>query len=259
MLDLYLYMNEHYVLATTMFTTGTLWLLGDTLAQKIEMGSAYSIAKHDLKRTGRLLIFALFIFSPLAVLWYKVCLDRLTGTTSGALLGVLLDQTIWAYAINSLLFFVNTKLEAKTNKEAYEKIQREIWPTMKVNWKVWPAVQLVNLTVVPNSYRILVVNIVSVPWTTYLALQAAKKGGDGGDEDGNGAGSGEYTQIASGHGGSDYDDMSFSAVLDMSNGFDDTEEEEEDEREEGLVRGKDTSLLADLDALDREFGLSLKS
>lgn len=36
---------------------------------------------------------------------------------------------------------------------------------LKMNWTVWPAVQAVNLTMVPLAHRVTVVNLVCIPWT----------------------------------------------------------------------------------------------
>ena len=53
------------------------------------------------------------------------------------------------------------------------KIHDKLWPTLKVNWVVWPVLQAVNLSVVPAPYRILYINFASLFWSAYLSSQAA--------------------------------------------------------------------------------------
>jgi hypothetical protein len=38
---------------------------------------------------------------------------------------------------------------------------------------VWPTVQFINMMWVPLQHRILVANLVSIPWTAYLSLKVA--------------------------------------------------------------------------------------
>ena len=40
-----------------------------------------------------------------------------------------------------------------------QKIYDKLWPTLKVNWVVWPVLQGINLSVVPLQYRILYINV----------------------------------------------------------------------------------------------------
>lgn len=55
------------------------------------------------------------------------------------------------------------------------KIQEKLWPTLKVNWVVWPVLQAVNLSVVPLPYRILYINFCSLFWSAYLSAQTNSK------------------------------------------------------------------------------------
>jgi hypothetical protein len=42
-------------------------------------------------------------------------------------------------------------------------------PGLLANWKLWPAAQLVNFTVIPPEQRILFGNIVGVCWTCVIS------------------------------------------------------------------------------------------
>ena len=42
------------------------------------------------------------------------------------------------------------------------------------NWKIWPAVQLINLGLLPPMYRLPVVNIVATFWNLYISWMNQK-------------------------------------------------------------------------------------
>jgi hypothetical protein len=45
----------------------------------------------------------------------------------------------------------------------------QLMPALLANWKLWPAAQLVNFTVIPPEQRILFGNIVGVCWTCVIS------------------------------------------------------------------------------------------
>jgi protein Mpv17 len=155
-------------LLTGSVTSAVLWLIGDSIAQKIEGKS-----KQDFSRTVRLMCWGAFGFAPLAHFWYANLHRILPLNSSKHVIGkVLLDQTVFAASITSLLFTYNSIAEGNS---ARQKIKDSLWPTLKVNWMVWPAVQALNLSIVPPHLRLFVVNAVALPWSTYLAYVSNSK------------------------------------------------------------------------------------
>lgn len=59
------------------------------------------------------------------------------------------------------------------SKGVGERVKERIGSTyvdaIKANLMVWPAVQLVNFSVVPLEHRVLVVNVVALGWNCYLS------------------------------------------------------------------------------------------
>ena len=51
---------------------------------------------------------------------------------------------------------------------------QETLPLMINGWKLWPAVSILNFTVVPVHRRILVGSVVGLFWGVFLSLLAAK-------------------------------------------------------------------------------------
>eukprot|EP00475_Leptophrys_vorax_P011984 TRINITY_DN1844_c0_g2_i1.p1 TRINITY_DN1844_c0_g2~~TRINITY_DN1844_c0_g2_i1.p1 ORF type:complete len:199 (+),score=44.66 TRINITY_DN1844_c0_g2_i1:214-810(+) len=178
-------------LLTNMITSAVLWTAGDLIAQTIsppvdEQGQP--LKQYDLVRTARMASWGGLVFSPLAHPWYGF-LQRTFPTTSALHVGskVFLDQSIWAASVTALLFTYTSLLEGKSLDQAKQKVESSLLPTLKVNWMIWPAVQLINLGIVPPNFRLLVINSVSIPWSAYLALVSnsavpAKPSGAAADE-----------------------------------------------------------------------------
>jgi len=84
------------------------------------------------------------------------------------LVKVALDQTLWAFFINFVFFFVFSLLEGNGIRDAFDVSRDKTKDAVRVGWMVWPLVQLINLSIIPIQYRILVINFICIFWNTYL-------------------------------------------------------------------------------------------
>jgi hypothetical protein len=82
-------------------------------------------------------------------------------------------QLTWTIAINCMFFFTSTFMATGDVKASTQAISDKLWPTLKVNWVVWPVLQGINLSVVPLQYRLLFVNVASLFWSAYLSSVAS--------------------------------------------------------------------------------------
>jgi hypothetical protein len=158
-----------------MGTSALLMSLGDVLAQLIVHFRAQKRQKFllNIGRVVRIATWAALVFAPLAYLWYWFLDSNFSSEAlAQVLIKVALDQLPWSVFINALFFFVMSLLERKTFRQAAKRVQESLWSTLLSSWLVWPAVQLVNLGFVPRLYQVSVVNVVSIPWSAYLAMQA---------------------------------------------------------------------------------------
>jgi hypothetical protein len=57
---------------------------------------------------------------------------------------------------------------------AASAVEEKLWPTLKVNWLVWPGLTAFNLGLVPAPYRILFINFCSLGWSAFLSNMANK-------------------------------------------------------------------------------------
>ncbi len=87
---------------------------------------------------------------------------------------VALDQTAFAPLFNGLFISVLGAMQGKTVPQVGEKLKREYKDVIITNWKLWPAVQMVNFFVVPFNLRPLVAGVVALFWNTYLSWKSNK-------------------------------------------------------------------------------------
>jgi Mpv17 / PMP22 family len=173
-------LNRHPLITKTL-TSLVLFGLGDVMAQKLEH-SEKAKGEHasdpfeiDSARLMRQAAWAC-IFTPLAHQWYK-SLDLMVKG-SGTVVVVkktLLDQTTWTPVINSIFLSSMGLLATGDVSEAVNAVTTKLWPTLKVNWVVWPGLSAINLGLVPQQYRLLFVNIASLFWSVYLSRVANSK------------------------------------------------------------------------------------
>lgn len=146
---------------------------GDVIAQQAVEKKGKS---HDLMRTTKMTLMGLCVLGPGLRTWY-IILDRVVkgAGTSAALKKMLLDQTIWAPSFLAMFFCLVSAMNGKGIEEVKDKLRNDYVNAMKVNYMIWPAVQIVNFKFVPMQHRVIVVNIVALFWNTYLAYTSHKQ------------------------------------------------------------------------------------
>ena len=55
-----------------------------------------------------------------------------------------------------------------------EKLNHSYFAALKMNYLIWPAVQLVNFRFVPLQHRLMFVNVIAIGWNSYLSWLNAK-------------------------------------------------------------------------------------
>ena len=65
-------------------------------------------------------------------------------------------------------------LEGLSLGETRLKLDMAFWPTLYLNWAVWPAVQLVNFRYVSPHLRVSFISLVALGWQTFLSWENNK-------------------------------------------------------------------------------------
>lgn len=153
-------------LLKSIFTVTSLTAGADVCCQLIE----YHGEKFDWTRFKNMATIGIIYYGPVAFYYYKLLDGKLPGNSRRTvLLKVFIDQFI--YTIPSLLLFycIMGKLEHKRNSEIKDEIKMKFIPTYAVDFTFWPAVQLINFSIVPPSYRILYVSTANFVWLIFLS------------------------------------------------------------------------------------------
>ncbi|KKA28339.1 hypothetical protein TD95_000172, partial [Thielaviopsis punctulata] len=109
--------------------------------------------------------------------WFKV-LERMfpmgaTASVGPAVKRMVCDQVLFAPLGVATFFTAMTLAEGGGRGEIRKKLRDTYVPTLKANWMVWPAVQLVNFRVMPVRFQLPFVSTVGIAWTAYLSLTNA--------------------------------------------------------------------------------------
>jgi len=127
----------------------------------------------DFERLTRFMAYG-FLMAPVQFVWF----GRLTkwfpitpkSGTVPALKRVALDQLIFAPLGLSAFFTFMTVAEGGGRREITKKFQDVYVPTLRANYILWPAVQILNFRVLPLQFQIPFVSTIGIAWTAYLSL-----------------------------------------------------------------------------------------
>ena len=109
-------------------------------------------------------------------MWYGALDKMIPGSgTMVVAQKVAADQLTWTIFINCAFFWTTTVMETGSSAKGVKAIEDKLWPTLKVNWVVWPVLQAVNLSVVPPDFRLLYINVASLFWSAFLSNMASNK------------------------------------------------------------------------------------
>ena len=156
--------------------TGSLFGFGDAIAQLCFPGDKSATRQYDIARTVRAVTYGSLIFSFIGDKWFKT-LNKIKLASfpanhwSNLALRVGTDQLLFAPLCVPFYFGILTLMEGKSPKHAENKIRNVWWDILKTNWMVWPAVQIINFSLVPVQHRLLAVNLVAIFWNTFLSFR----------------------------------------------------------------------------------------
>ncbi|EGC42991.1 Mvp17/PMP22 family protein [Histoplasma capsulatum var. duboisii H88] len=127
----------------------------------------------DFERLTRFMAYGFFM-APIQFQWFGFLARSFPITTTHAtvpaLKRVAMDQLIFA-PIGLLCFFTfMTVAEGGGRRAIVRKMQDVYTPTLKANFMLWPAVQILNFRVIPIQFQIPFVSTVGIAWTAYLSL-----------------------------------------------------------------------------------------
>ncbi|GLG92852.1 uncharacterized protein GBIM_00409 [Gryllus bimaculatus] len=85
---------------------------------------------------------------------------------------VLVDQGIFAPAFIASILTLLMGINGEKPEAIKEKLKQDYKDILITNYKIWPAVMIVNFSFVPVNYQVLVTQTVAVLWNIYFAWKA---------------------------------------------------------------------------------------
>jgi len=127
----------------------------------------------DFERLTRFMSYG-FLMAPLQFKWFGALskwfpITKTRGTVP-ALQRVAMDQLIFAPMGLGCFFTFMTVAEGGGRRAITKKFQDVYVPTLRANYILWPAVQILNFRVMPIQFQIPFVSTVGIAWTAYLSL-----------------------------------------------------------------------------------------
>ncbi|KAJ5160382.1 uncharacterized protein N7482_007386 [Penicillium canariense] len=139
-----------------------------------ELGfAAHSPPPFDFERLTRFMAYGFFM-APVQFQWFGFLSRAFPLTKANPSLPVFkrvaFDQLIFAPFGLACFFTFMTIAEGGGKRALTHKFQDVYLPTLKANFVLWPAVQVLNFRVIPIQFQIPFVSSVGIAWTAYLSL-----------------------------------------------------------------------------------------
>uniref|UniRef100_A0A1I7SA39 Mitochondrial inner membrane protein Mpv17 n=1 Tax=Bursaphelenchus xylophilus TaxID=6326 RepID=A0A1I7SA39_BURXY len=136
------------------------------------------IEKNDEIDYQRVLNFGLVtmaIVGPIQFHWFRFLSRFIEGTSfKTGFKRMVVDQLIAAPLLTSLFLFNIQLLESKSIDTSINRTRNVLGAVMTNNYKLWPMVQLINMSVVPLEYRIIFLQFVGLFWNCYISYMTKK-------------------------------------------------------------------------------------
>ncbi|KAK9318046.1 hypothetical protein V1522DRAFT_396613 [Lipomyces starkeyi] len=116
---------------------------------------------------GFLLSTFLFKWLELLHVWIPITEDSVVVPV---LLRVLLDQLIWTPLALSGFFAFISFVEGGGTKAVKHKLSTLFIPTLKSNYMVWPAAQIINFRLIPLHFQLPFISTVGLLWNIWLSI-----------------------------------------------------------------------------------------
>ncbi|XP_065202249.1 PXMP2/4 family protein 4-like [Planococcus citri] len=128
-------------------------------------------AKYSWSRALKFSLYGSLFVAPSLYGWMRFsCLIWPQNTLKYALIKGFVEQVSYGPFAMCSFFFIMTLLDNGTVEDGLKEISNKFVPTWKVAVFVWPFVQTINYTLIPEKNRVPFIGVCSVGWTIFLAF-----------------------------------------------------------------------------------------
>ncbi|XP_022909412.1 mitochondrial inner membrane protein Mpv17 [Onthophagus taurus] len=150
--------------------TAILMSAGDIIAQTVIYKRSFN--EIDLRRTRQFACLGFFLVGPTTSTWYRFLARKIVSTnTRGTLKKVVLDQCVFAPSFIVVLLYAIGLAKGNESEMIISDIKNNYKDVLITNYKLFPAVQLINFYFVPLKHQVLLVQFVALVFNTYLSMK----------------------------------------------------------------------------------------
>lgn len=154
-------------------TYAILWPTGSLIQQTLE---GRNLKTYDWMRALRFSLFGGLYVAPTLYGWVRLSSAMWPQTSLRVgIVKALIEQVSYGPFACLSFFMGMSLLEQKTFAEAVEETKQKALPTYKVGLCVWPFVQTINFSLVPEHNRVVFVSVCSLMWIIFLAYTKSRE------------------------------------------------------------------------------------
>ncbi|TMW40862.1 hypothetical protein DOY81_014059 [Sarcophaga bullata] len=154
-------------------TYAILWPTSSIIQQTLE---GKNFRTYDYKRVLRFCLYGSLYVAPTLYGWVRLSSAMWPQMTlKVGLIKAATEQISYGPFACTSFFLIMSLMEGKTFSESVEEVKKKFLPTYKVGMCVWPILQTINFSMVPEKHRIVYVSMCSLVWTTFLAYMKRKE------------------------------------------------------------------------------------
>ncbi|XP_058442678.1 mpv17-like protein [Malaya genurostris] len=158
---------KSYPLVKGMITYSVIWPSGSLIQQTIE-GKDWRTFNY--RQCLNFALFGTFFVAPTLYGWVKISSQMWpTMNLKTGVIKAIVEQFSYGPFAGTSFFFGMSLLEQKTVTESIEEVKSKFPETYKVGICVWPIIQTINFSLIPEHNRVPFVSVCSLLWTTFLA------------------------------------------------------------------------------------------
>ena len=116
--------------------------------------------------------YGIMVNGPFLHFVYTHVYPRFRSDFRGTAQKMLISQTIVSFSSIVLFYTFTPVLKGGNFQDSMKELEKKAWPTMCMNWKMWPLVQLINFTLVPQKFQVVWVNFFALNFNVYLSYMA---------------------------------------------------------------------------------------
>ncbi|XP_043281928.1 peroxisomal membrane protein 2 [Venturia canescens] len=135
-------------------------VLGNYLAQKLTR--AQHINQDSLMAFA---LFGLLCGGPISHFFYQ----WVPLISKNPLTILLIERTIYTPCYQAFALYMLARFEGKSHENSMKNLHELYWPILEANLKYLTLLQFINIRYVPPVLRVLMVSIIGLMWTIFLA------------------------------------------------------------------------------------------